>query len=142
MSNLVDHAQRELATLRNGEPDEMQDEIEKCVLDIVRIFSEQGHSGSSAPYTVAVLEKLLMFEPLTPLTGEDEEWQDVDGRGLKQNRRCGHVFRDDELAWDSEVVIFRDPDGFTYTNYESRREVTFPYTPKREYVDVENLDAP
>jgi hypothetical protein len=99
-------------------------------------FSKQGHSGSTAPYAVGVLEKLLMFEPLKPLTGEDDEWNEV-GTGVFQNRRCSHVFKSEsDGAYDIEGIIWRDADGCTFTSYESRVPVTFPYTPKREYRDA------
>lgn len=54
-----------------------------------------------------------------------------------QNKRCGHVFRRcDGTAYDSEAVIFREPNGCCFTGRYSRREITFPYTPKRVYADV------
>ncbi len=139
MGNLMDHAKREMALLRSGEPDEMQDAIDKCVFDIVAVFHEQGHSGSSAPYVISCVEKVLRFEPITPLTGADDEWTllDFGGDMVAQNKRCGHVFRRaDGTAYDSEGRIFREPDGSCFTSKDSRVDITFPYRPTREYVDV------
>lgn len=140
MSNLVEHAKRELALLRApNEPDEMQDAIEANILKMVEFFSEAGHSGSSAPYTIGLLTKLLSFEPVLPLTGEDSEWNEV-GPGVFQNNRCSHVFRQadrfDGQAYDIEGKVFREPNGACYTSGESQVPITFPYTPTREYVDV------
>jgi hypothetical protein len=147
-SNLLTHARRELAALRgpNPEPDEMQDEMDKCVLDVVRIFADQGHSGSSAAYAIGCIEKVLRFEPITPLAGTDDEWVEVaeeDGKPLFQNARCGRVFKvgADGEAYDLDGFVFRDPDGSTWTNSESRRPVTFPYTPTTEVVDRADPDA-
>ena len=54
-----------------------------------------------------------------------------------QNNRASHVFKcSDGQAYDIEGKIFRDKAGHCYTNRDSRVDVTFPYTPKREYVDV------
>jgi hypothetical protein len=140
MSNLTDFARSELARLRtpSDEPDKMQDAIEANVLKIVEVFAEAGHSGSSAPYTLGILEKVLRFEPLTPLTGEDDEWfvHDHDDECYAQNKRCGRVFkRRNGTAYDIEAAVFRDPDGSCWTGKESRRDVTFPYVPKTEIVD-------
>lgn len=139
MSNLIKHAEHELKLLRGDEPCEMQDAIDCNILDMVRIFSEEGHSGFSASYTVNLLEKLLRFEPITPLTGEDNEWCDLDygPEMAAQNKRCSHVFkRADGTAYDSEGRIFRYPDGSCVTRHGSIVDIVFPYTPKREYADI------
>ncbi len=139
-SNLVRHARRELALLRGDEPCELQDAIERNVLAMMREFSKAGHSGSSAPYTVGLLQKLLMFEPITPLTGADDEWIEVsefgDGTPRWQNTRCGRVFKDATGAYDIDGKVFREPDGCCFTSRDSRVPVNFPYWPKTEYVDV------
>ena len=128
--------------------DEMQELICKHVLKLLEVFDGEGHSGSSAPYAINLFEKLAKFEPVAPLTGEDWEWTNVSEYGggnngiLYQNKRCGHVFKDDDGAYDMDGVIFWE--WFTdketgekfksyFTGRESRVPVTFPYTPKREY---------
>jgi hypothetical protein len=142
MSNLEDYAKRELALLRRpgDEPDEMQDAIEANILKMVAMFAYEGHSGSSASYTISILEKILRFEPVTPLTGADDEWNEIDPDCF-QNNRCGRVFKDskDGQAYDSQGRVFTDPDGYSYTSTDSRVPVTFPYRPKIEYVQVEKL---
>lgn len=140
MSNLTDFARSELARLRGAsdEPDEMQDAIEACVIGIVETFAEQGHSGSSGAYVLGILEKVLRFEPVTPLTGADDEWTVLDYADdmRAQNKRCGRVFkRGDGTAYDIEAVVFREPDGSCWTGAESHRDITFPYVPKTEIVD-------
>ena len=77
------------------------------------------------------------FQPLTPLQGTPDEWNEC-ASGVWQNNRCSHVFKDaDGRAYDIDGRIFREPNGCCYTNRESRVYVQFPYTPTREYVDVE-----
>jgi len=133
--------------------DEMQELICKHVLKLLEVFDGEGHSGSSAPYAINLFEKLAKFEPVAPLTGEDWEWTNVSEYGgrnngiLYQNKRCGHVFKDDDGAYDMDGVIFWE--WFTdketgekfksyFTSRESRVSVTFPYTPKREYRECIN----
>jgi hypothetical protein len=70
MSNLVDHARRELALI--GEDEWLTDGLCK----VIAAFAEMGHSGFSAAHSVAVLEKLLRYEPLSPLTDDPAEWID------------------------------------------------------------------
>ena len=137
--NLYEHAKDEMNLVWHEE-DEMQDVIKDCVLDIVSVFSAQGHSGFSAPYTINVLTKLLAFEPLGPLTGEDHEWCWLDsGDEMKaQNKRDGRVFlRGDGSAYFIEGKVFREPSGACFTSKDSRVEVTFPFIPQTEYIDVE-----
>jgi hypothetical protein len=125
---LIAHAERELRLL--GEDPDMATHV----LDMVRLFSDARHSGFSAAHAITLLTRLLAFKPLTPLTGQDDEWVMV-AEGLEQNNRCPRVFRQNGEAYDIEGFVFRDPDGCCYTNSESRRAVTFPYTPHTEYVD-------
>lgn len=152
MSNLEQHALNEFRAAGwvddQGEyADEMQEAICKHVLALIKLFAEEGHSGSSAPYTISVFEKLAKFKPLVPLTGEDWEWVDVaeqSGRTLWQNKRCSHVFKDVNGAYDIQGKVFWEwyTDKVTgekfksyYTSRDSRTPVTFPYTPTTEYVE-------
>lgn len=137
---LIEHAKRELAALRkpNEDPDtaEAQDWIEENILDCVQSFADAGHSGGSAGYAVSVLEKLLRFEPLGPLTGEPDEWfWPTDD--LEQNKRCSHVFRENGVAYDIDAIHWRDPDGVIVQSYDSRRNIEFPYIPTTEIRDRE-----
>ena len=108
-----------------------------AALRMIEQFASEGHSGFSANMAINIFSKLARFEPLTPLTGEDDEWNEV-GDGVFQNRRCPTVFKNAERgAYNIDGRVFREPSGACYTSGESRVSVTFPYTPKTEYVDVE-----
>ena len=136
MSNLIKHAKRELEIAGWTKEDSMYDGmIAESVLEIIEKFSEQGHSGMSASICTGLVEKLMRFEPLTPLTGEASEWNEV-GAGTLQNNRCSHVFKEGDRAYDSQGRIFRWPNGCCYMSSESFVDIEFPYTPKSEYVDV------
>ena len=139
--NLVLHAKRELEIAKVSEAgyDGM---LTDAVLELVELFGRQGHSGMSASMTTSLVEKLMRFEPLTPLTGADDEWNDVSENSSKErgtvfkNRRCSHVFKDDNGPYDINGRVFREPDGSCYTGSGSNVPVVFPYVPKVEYVDV------
>jgi hypothetical protein len=132
----MEHAEIELRSA--GLLDEGSDYGEmlgNAVLDLVRVFSDQGHSGTSAAQTLKIFSKVAAFEPLVPLTGGDDEWNEV-GEGVFQNRRCSHVFKEGGEAYDIRGRIFREPSGACFTSQDSRVPVVFPYTPSTEYFDV------
>lgn len=140
-SNIVSFARNELA-IAFPVDDGMQSAMNSDVLDIVCLFSTQGHSGMSAGYARGLADKLLGYEPISPLTGEESEWMPLGYSDdmTAQNRRCGHVFRrKDGTAYDSTGRVFREPDGACYTSGDSRVDIAFPYTPTREYVDAAAL---
>ena len=153
MNNYVKHAMREFRaagwTDENDKfNDDMQESICKHVLELLNVFHGEGHSGTSAPYTIDLFKKLASFEPIAPLTGEDWEWHNVseysnNNNGPSyQNKRCSHVFKDDSGAYDINGKIFWEwlprEDGTHYKSHYTCREskvyVNFPYSPKSEYV--------
>ena len=143
MNNYQKHLDREWKAMgwptKEGEDeDDSQVWIYQHLKKLLEAFSDEGHSGSSAPYTVSLFRRLALFEPLGPLTGEDHEWNDISEYGGDtkwQNNRCSHVFKDaDGAAYDSNGRVFLEPNGAAFTNSESRVSVTFPYTPIRKVV--------
>ncbi len=140
MSNLVIFAKQELE--RAGLLDKDSDyngELGKATLQLVHKFSEQEHSGISASIVTHLVAKLMAYEPITPLTGEDDEWILIGGEimgqpGVYQNKRCSRVFKEGDRAYDIEGRVFVDKDGSTSTNRKSHTTVKFPYVPKTVYV--------
>lgn len=124
-------------------------------LELLKVFSEQGHSGMSAPYAVALFEKLASWKPLSPLTGEPDEWNDV-GESTWQNRRNSVVFKgEDGQAYWIEGRVFWEwathpeidegkPFKSYYTGRSSRVNITFPWTQpdQSEYVFVPTEEFP
>lgn len=143
--SLISHAERELDLMGMDDDGNMNGMMRKHILHMVKEFAGEGHSGFSASYAIQVLEKLLKFEPITPLTGEDWEWHDVSeisGDTLYQNARCGRVFKNKDGAYDIDGKVFwswmtdeKTGEKFKshYTNRDSRVPVTFPYTPTTVY---------
>lgn len=150
MSNLMRFAETELdiiGLLDDGD-DEMNTLMRKHILHMVHEFSEEGHSGFSASYAINLLSKLLKYEPLSPLTGENSEWMaisdEISGSNtgtLYQNKRYSAVFKDDTGAYNSDGKVFweweTDSEGVKYKSYftsrDSRVPVVFPYTPVKVY---------
>ena len=129
MGNLVDYAKDELkriGMIDSGEP--YNDLAAKAILDLIELFESQNHSGFSAPYVASMFHRLAMFKPASPLTGEDDEWNEV-GIGIFQNKRYSSVFKDDKdgIAYNIEGKVFTDDGETWYTCRESRVNVTFPY---------------
>lgn len=96
---LVEHAEREmrLAGLYDEDAD-YDGMIPEAVMAIVKTFAEQGHSGASAGMVLAILDRVMRFEPLTELTSNPEEWRDVSeasGYPFWQSRRDPAVFSKD-----------------------------------------------
>lgn len=124
-------------------------------LELLKVFADQGHSGSSAPYAVALFEKLALWKPIAPLDGEDDEWMYV-GEGTWQNVRNSAVFKgeDGQAYWMDGRVFWEwythpeiddgKPFKSYYTSRDSRIDITFPWTQpdEREYVFVPTEEFP
>lgn len=100
MSNLVDHAKRELDILESkGGHDE---ELNRIIVECIEKFVEYDHSGGSASWAIPVLNDLLQFKNLSPLTDDPDEWMQVKtgelhyrGYNVWQNRRNSEAFSHD-----------------------------------------------
>lgn len=135
--NNVEWAKRELALIGYDSTDE--DGPNKWMLEgtleLLGVFAKQGHSGGSAPYAVHLFQRLALWKPLSPLTGEDSEWGTA--AGVDQNNRCSAVFRkDDGTFTHSGAVVFwewftpengGEPHKLYFTGRGSSVEITFPY---------------
>lgn len=138
-SNMMAKSRRELEIWGAFDDDGMYDGmIGKAAMQAMSLFAREGHSGMSASIMTGLMQRLMKQEPLTPLTGDDDEWIDH-GDEQFQNNRCSHVFKEgkDGQPYDGTGRVFREPDGGAYTSRDSRVDITFPYTPVVEYVDVE-----
>lgn len=150
MSNLVEFAQNELNILlkscTDSESLKMQKVMNDDIMEIVKKFASQGHSGFSAQYALSLVTRLLQYKPITPLTGEDEEWVELDyGDDLAyQNKRCPQIFKQkDGKIYDVEGKVFSSDNGHSwYTSKDSRVYIEMPYNvPARpESVIIDNKE--
>ncbi len=84
MSNLVDHANRELRLA--GLFDEDSDYggmLAEAVVELIGKFSEQGHSGASAHMTRKLFNELSAFNNLTPLTNDPHRVDECERNGYR-----------------------------------------------------------
>lgn len=147
--SLIDHAKAEFVAA--GWMNEagtfecdMQAAICGDVLELLKVFAKQEHSGSSAPYAVSLFEKLARYQQVAPITGEDWEWAEV-ADGEWQNKRASNVFKsanrfggkpyciDAVIFW--EWVTLEDGERYKsqFTGRESHQPVTLPGIPKTTY---------
>ena len=124
----VVRARRELPVAEDAD-DTLQVRMNEHVLSVLALFSLEGHSGSSASYAIAQIERLLRFRPLSALTGEADEWGDSMEGELRQNKRASNVFLDvaSGQAYLDDGFVFRSPDGFRFIAFYSRMDIQFPH---------------
>lgn len=165
---LIEHAKTELeiSGLFDKSGDFYDGAIGKAVMELIEVFSKQGHSGMSAPIVADLFSKLAIYEPLQPITGKDEEWVEVSkytdtGQEWYQNKRCGALFKDgkDGKPYYIDAVVKRDQRGITWSgrawlneedwlNGDRSKMVdkvgyikSFPFTPKTFYIDVKDVEV-
>lgn len=118
--SIISDAKRELALVNFGEEDSAR------MIEILELFFGQWDSGGAVYFAAPVLQKLIAGKPLSPLTGEPSEWNEV-GDGVFQNNRCSTVFKDPRFHGGKQAYDLENPDG-------SRAAISFPYTPIRNEV--------
>ena len=126
---MIEWAKKELSRIEHDE-DGIQNLVDDNVLELLEILCNQGHSGMSAAYVLNLFDRLSHFLPLTPLTGEDDEWTEV-SPGRFQNKRYSAVFKDSDGAYNSEGKIFSHDGKIWFSNKDSRIPISFPYMPPR-----------
>jgi hypothetical protein len=120
-----------------------------AIMELLKVFKKQGHSGYSARFTAKAFYRLTEGKPLTALTGEDDEWETRGG--FTQNKRCSAVFKEkDGTAKYIEALLFSGPHGTYWGNatvdkngnrVSSSQPVTLPFVPKTFYIQVEDIDG-
>lgn len=137
--------------------------VHTCVLDLLRVFYYQGHSGMSSGVISSMFERLVKFKPLVPITEENADWVSVTemyfgaggethGTSVYQSGMCSSLFKtvypDGTVIYgDLDKVYYTDPTGASYTTGGSTSEnsrVTLPYivpdTPTCIYVNHEGKE--
>jgi len=111
------------------------------------------------------IEKLLLFGPIVPITGIDDEWGDVrefgDGNSWYQNKRCSALFKDGKVGkpYYIDAIVKKDQRGLCWSGFAWLSEEdyktgdrskmvgkkgyikSFPFTPKTFYIDVRDVEV-
>lgn len=93
-------------------------------------------------YTKDILNRLIELKPLTPLTGEEDEWEMMTANKYRNKRKSGlykEVLKDGAVTYsDVNRVICQDKDndyGLSFSSNQVTRlvndmfPITFPYWP-------------
>ena len=133
---------------------------------LLKKFAESGQSGGSAPYTTAVIvkviEKLLKQEPLGGIENTDDEWNSLSDFGDNdsyQNNRLSSVFKEgvDGQPYYLDAIVFKDSTrnvSFTSGSVDlpglanekngkvgsSQYIKKFPFEPKTFVIEVEQKE--
>ena len=121
---LVEHAKKELELAGLFDTDSDYDGmIGDAVLELIDVFSKQGHSGYSAGMVSSLFNKLSRYETLTPLTFEDTEWVEV-GDGIFQNNRRSAVFKNssNNRPYYIDAYVIKTPNGDCYHGSASLKD--------------------
>lgn len=155
------HFERELTILRSSVEKPKEEGGELLINDfipeirmIIDKFAKQGHSGSSAPFYAGALSRTikntLLFKPLSPITGEEDEWNDTGetlNKGEKnemyQNKRLSAVFKDGKEGkpYYLNAIVWQGEEEYdTFTGHvegiSSKQYIKLPFQPKTFYIDV------
>lgn len=149
--NTIEHAKLEFKYAGYTPLDQAQEEdpnkwIQENVLELLEVFSKQGHSGSSAPYCINMFERLAKHKPLGPIKCTEDEWNNVTDTTY-QNKRLSAVFKEGKNGrpYYLDAIVFKDQEGSCYTGSalmkdgsetRSRQLINLPFTPKTFYIDV------
>jgi len=145
------YAQREIGILLKDVPDALIEPFIPEILALYNKFMNSGQSGGSAPFVARAIsqavESLCLLKPLTPLTGNDDEWDDVSKISgvtyefYQNNRNCA-VFKEEGNVYYLNAIVWKSQRGSTFTG-KSKEGITshqfikgFPFTPKTFYIDV------
>lgn len=114
-SNLVIHAETELKLAGLYDKDShYEGMLAEAVIELIKVFSKQGHSGYSAQITRWLFNKLANFENLMPVKLEDFVQCDLDNKVWQCKRNSDLFLNDDKTGYYSvddkerKVKYFKD----------------------------------
>ena len=100
--SLMEHAEKEMKLIgldkKEADYDGM---LYEAVMELIKTFAGQGHSGFSAGLTLYFFDKVARFKNLSPLTNNPNEWMEIsdyvgqEQKGIWQNRRDSECFSED-----------------------------------------------
>lgn len=107
---IVDFAKEQFDLLEKNSPDIIILKYKKEILDICKKMADEGHSGASADMyrrvLVDALDRFLQIKPINPIYNTEDEWVDINGGKLFQNKFCRSLFKDNEgNVYNNELLI-------------------------------------
>ena len=107
MSNMLDWAEREVAIACEKEKEKSNKKdgefdygcaCYESALKAFKTLCDDGHSGFSIKITQSILNRLINWQPLTPIEDTDDVWYEChsyeDGHELYQCKRMSSLFKD------------------------------------------------
>jgi hypothetical protein len=132
--------------------------VQKCILELIRVFEDQDHDLKPAPYTIDVFRRLASGIPLSHLTGADDEWDshapmdlgEIKTPAVRQNKRFHSVFWEEGMKFpyclDAIIWNIDGTSGIGQLEFDtgeiisSKLSFDFPFLPKQFTVNVTRLD--
>lgn len=116
-SGLVLHAMRELALMDNDK------EFNDSIIAALEGFVSYGHSGGSASVAIPLLNDLLQYKNITPLTNDPFEWMQIVGTGANDSEGCWQNVRNPEaFSNDNGKTYYLLSEGASESNPEPKHE--------------------
>ena len=118
--------------------------LPNAVLELLEVFSNQGHSGMSAGVTIGLFKTLAEGKPLVPITNDPENWvKAVGGDEMQQHKKLSALFKngDEGEPYYLDAIVWQGEESYdTFTgqveDVQSRQYVQWPFMPKTFYVNV------
>ena len=154
MNNIERWAKREIELqLKECKNDWYTENVLKCAYEVYKELCRQNHSGMSIQLVKSVLNRLIDCKPLSPIEGNDDEWNDVtwnDSANEYQNKRYSALFKN---VYKDGTVTYNDVDrwqcyddnGITFNSgavsriLDKKYPISLPYNPVSEKVYVKEF---
>lgn len=130
----------------------------QAALELFDLLLKQDHSGASIGFTMQILNRLVERKPLVPLTGEDDEWSElevINSQFYQHNKRYHALskkisdgtikFTDHDRVSCYNAILPEDGSkvywgsGLVTRLIDDLYPITFPYMPNKLYVAVEEI---
>lgn len=129
--NTVEHAEYELKLAgynidkankkkRIDSSQDYADRVAQCVLELLKVFSKQGHSGMSADFTIQLFNRLVKHKALTELTDNPDEWVDAVAEGYQEENSTSARYQSkrDYSCFSYDLKTYYDMDAAENNIYE------------------------
>ncbi len=126
--SIISSAKSELKLINFGEEDTA------VMIEILTKFFDQWDSGGAVYAVAPILMRLIAGKPLSPLTGNQDEWMEVTPRIL-QNIRCSSIFKD-KLTENAYNIDTPGRPTITFPHWPEKAEISSPV------VEINIPDAP